>query len=301
VTRGSGLRRRLEVETLHISDCTNIKLSYHTEKESLHLATASHDKLPSQKERQILPTRTHFLLSSFANTATRLGILPAALVVCVIHVSIPVRRTRRSDCAPVVCVVHVFPFLRTARRSNRVLVASSHVQVGIERQPMLGWSTLPLRSGRRRHSRSRRTWHSNRPCRDSIVVMLLRHFSPVRRSVNAVASRRRDQLLCWRHILSLVPRRQWRAEVRKRGGSAALLWSSTIDNAWQVVLWLHDHGRLHGNGRLYSSACPRRPQKRHNQPGRWVLAWRWRSVRGRVQCVWIRDPLPNSRIKVPVA
>jgi hypothetical protein len=194
-----------------------------------------------------------------------LGILPAALVVCVIRLSIPVR---------------------TARRSDRVLVASSHVQVGIERQPMLSWPALPLRSRRRRHSRSHRSWQGDCLRRDPMAGMLLRHFSPVRRSVNAVASRRRDQLLCWRHILGLIRRRQWRAEVRKRGGLAALLWSSTIDNAWQVVLWLHDHGRLHGNGwlysSLYSSAFPRRPQKRHNQPGRWVAAWGWRFVRGRV-------------------
>jgi hypothetical protein len=70
VTRESGLSRRLEVEKLYDSDCTKIKLSYHTEKRTSAYCN-SHDKLPSQESDKIPPTRTHFLLYSPTPPQTR--------------------------------------------------------------------------------------------------------------------------------------------------------------------------------------------------------------------------------------
>ena len=146
----SGLKLTAGTWSVVISDCTNVKLSYYTENETLHISIAI--IAPFTRERQILPTRP---ISTFLHQHRhRSGILPAALVVCVIHISFPVRTARRSDRTIVICVVHVCSCLRTSRRSDRALVTSAHVQVGIERQPMLGWPTPPLRSRRRRYSRS---------------------------------------------------------------------------------------------------------------------------------------------------
>jgi hypothetical protein len=136
----SGLKLTAAIWNVCISDFTNVKLSYYTESETLHIAMAM--IAPFTRERRILPTRR---VSTFLHRYRHgLGILPAALVVCVIHISLPVRTVRRSDRALVVCVVNICSSLRTVRRSDRALVASAHVHVGIERQPMLGWPTVPL-------------------------------------------------------------------------------------------------------------------------------------------------------------
>jgi hypothetical protein len=121
--------RQLEIGTFVSATVQFVELSYHTEKETLHIATTVISFL--HKRASNTSQKTHFHIHQYRHRHD-LGILPATLVVCVIYVSPSVRTARRSDRALVVRAVHISPSLRTARRCDRVLVTSAHVEAGIE-------------------------------------------------------------------------------------------------------------------------------------------------------------------------